>query len=456
MHKWADLHGHTVVADVTDVDVSGDTDPFTRPGLGPWLTDRVDEWDILVVYKLDRLSRRLSHFSGLVDWATERGKSIAVIDNHLDTSTPAGLLVAQVLAMFAQFERTTIQGRMLDAKAKRRSKGRWNGGNVPYPYRPVPGPEGGSVLVPDPDSVAVLNEIVARVLEGEAATAVANDLTARGVPTPVDRQAVIRGGKPKGRRWTATAVLGMLRGRAILGESWHNGEPVRGEDGHVVRFGEPVVSAEVYARLQAALAPRPPRRTAAVSGLLDVVFCAQCGGKMYSALERAKGRELWRLRCANKTRFRTCTARQVPLEDVRDIIATELLAAYGDRQLLERVYDPGEDHTAEIEDSTGALMYLVQQAAGKPEAVRAVYAPRIAALEAEIEALSAMPSRPAGYVYRETGQTFGEAWTAGDAEAQRRLLVRAGVRAKVGREPDGGVFVGMSVDPKVFDMVSGS
>jgi len=451
-HQWADLHGHAVVEGVRDDGVSGDVSPFERPSLGPWLTDKVSEWDVLVAYKLDRLSRRLTHFSALLDWATEHGKTIVVVQDSIDTGTPSGLLIAQVLATFAQFERATIRGRILDAKSDRRIRGRWNGGAAPYGFRAVGHPDGGTVLEPDPEVTPVLEEAAAWLLEGMSASAVAAALTKRGVPTPRDVNAIRRGRKPAGKPWHPQSLLWVFRSRTLLGELQHDGEPLRDESGRTVSVSAPAIDPDVWRRLQPIVAQKTSRRTADTSGVLDVLFCALCGGKLYTFSSR-RGDKTWRyLRCSNRTRYKSCSGKAVLYNDVVAQLEAELLLHYGPYQMNERVYDPGEDHTAEIEDATAALVYLTTQASGKSPAVQAAYQPRIEALEAEIERLSALPSHPAGYVYRPTGKTFAEAWGSSDTEERRRLMLRLGVRAKVGRT-DADYWLEVMPDPNSFGSV---
>ena len=77
----------------------------------------------LVVSKLDRLSRSLLDFAGLMERARKRGWSLVALDLGVDTSTPSGEMMAAVLATFAQFERRLIGQRTKDALAVKRAQG---------------------------------------------------------------------------------------------------------------------------------------------------------------------------------------------------------------------------------------------------------------------------------------------------------------------------------------------
>src|SRR5690606_26696573 len=111
---WADGHGHASVGRAEDVGVSGAVAPFDRPGLGPWLTDNPPaECDVLVAWKLDRVSRPAGGASGLLRWCEDRGKRIVCVDVSIDTATGSGRIFIQVSAFMAEVERTAIKERTL-------------------------------------------------------------------------------------------------------------------------------------------------------------------------------------------------------------------------------------------------------------------------------------------------------------------------------------------------------
>ena len=101
-----------------------------RPGmaevlslLDPQKRGALPEADALVVAKLDRLSRSILDFAGLLELAQRRGFAVVILDLGVDTTTPAGELLANVVAATAQWERKMIGQRTKDALAIKRSKG---------------------------------------------------------------------------------------------------------------------------------------------------------------------------------------------------------------------------------------------------------------------------------------------------------------------------------------------
>jgi DNA invertase Pin-like site-specific DNA recombinase len=118
----AEARGWTVVARFEDAGISGSS--LNRPGLTDALaTVESGQASTLVVAKLDRLSRSLMEFSALMERARRRGWALVALDLGVDTTTPAGEMLANVLASFAQYERRIIGQRTKDALAEKRRQG---------------------------------------------------------------------------------------------------------------------------------------------------------------------------------------------------------------------------------------------------------------------------------------------------------------------------------------------
>jgi len=152
-----------------------------RPGIEAALDAlRHRKADTLVVSKLDRLSRSLVDFAGLMDRASRERWALIALDLNVDTSTPAGEAMAAMLATFAQFERRLIGERTKSALAVKRAAGVRLG-------RPR--------LIPD--------EIVARIIaersSGATLRAIADGLNRDAIPTAM-----------RGRQWWVATVQGVL------------------------------------------------------------------------------------------------------------------------------------------------------------------------------------------------------------------------------------------------------
>src|SRR6516225_7249515 len=106
-----------------------------RPALKRLLADiEAGQIDVVVVYKVDRLTRALSDFAKLVDIFDRCGVSFVSITQQFNTTTSMGRLTLNVLLSFAQFKREVTGERIRDKIAASRKKGMWMGGNVPLGY----------------------------------------------------------------------------------------------------------------------------------------------------------------------------------------------------------------------------------------------------------------------------------------------------------------------------------
>jgi len=116
-----------------DGGVSGGT--MDRPALQRLLGDvRDGRVDVIVVYKVDRLTRALSDFAKIVDILDAAGASFVSVTQAFNTTTSMGRLTLNVLLSFAQFEREVIAERVRDKIAQSKARGIWMGGPVPLGY----------------------------------------------------------------------------------------------------------------------------------------------------------------------------------------------------------------------------------------------------------------------------------------------------------------------------------
>lgn len=83
---YCQRQGMTVVGVASDTDVSGSIDPLDRPALGPWLRDRLSEFDVIVASKLDRVGRNARHIHRLMDYLLDAGKALATADGRMGGS----------------------------------------------------------------------------------------------------------------------------------------------------------------------------------------------------------------------------------------------------------------------------------------------------------------------------------------------------------------------------------
>ena len=150
-----------------------------RPALQRLLTDvRARKVDIIVVYKVDRLTRSLADFAKLVELCDSHGVSFVSVTQQFNTTTSMGRLTLNVLLSFAQFEREVTSERIRDKIAASKRKGLWVGGKAPIGYEA----KDRKITVIEKDAELV-RSIFRRYLELGSVNRLMVDLRQRGVLT---------------------------------------------------------------------------------------------------------------------------------------------------------------------------------------------------------------------------------------------------------------------------------
>ena len=190
---------------------------------------RAGRIDIVVVYKVDRLTRSLPDFAKLVEIFDAHGVSFVSVTQSFNTTSSMGRLTLNVLLSFAQFEREVIGERVRDKIAASKRKGIWVGGPVPLGYRVAD-----KRLVAVPGEAMVVRTIFERYLALASLRLLADDLAERGV-TPRPRM------KPEGTgtmtaeaRFLVGPLGHILRNRCYIGEVVYRGEAYPAEHAPIV------------------------------------------------------------------------------------------------------------------------------------------------------------------------------------------------------------------------------
>ncbi len=151
-----------------------------RPALQRLLADvAAKRIDIIVVYKVDRLTRSLLDFAKLVEAFDSAGASFVSVTQSFNTTTSMGRLTLNMLLSFAQFEREVTAERIRDKIAASKAKGMWMGGTPPLGYRPD-----GRTLGIVEEHAPIVRDIFSRYLELGNVRLVADALARNGVVTP--------------------------------------------------------------------------------------------------------------------------------------------------------------------------------------------------------------------------------------------------------------------------------
>ena len=134
LKKWAKNAGHTVVKVYEDQGISGTKGRDKRPGFDALLKDAVRrEFDIVAVWSSDRLGRSLQHLIDVLQTVRQTGRGLYIHTTALDTTTPAGRAMFQMLGVFAEFEREMIVARVNAGLARARQNGTKSGKAIGRP-----------------------------------------------------------------------------------------------------------------------------------------------------------------------------------------------------------------------------------------------------------------------------------------------------------------------------------
>jgi site-specific DNA recombinase len=224
-----------------------------RPALKRLIADiEAGQIDVVVVYKVDRLTRALSDFAKLVEVFDRRGVSFVSITQQFNTTTSMGRLTLNVLLSFAQFEREVISERVRDKVAASKKKGLWMGGMPPLGYDV----KNRKLVVNETEAKAIV-EIYRRYLALKSVHALRDALVDAGIRSK--RRLRPDGSEYGSQKFSRGALYLILQNRLYLGEIFHKGNSYPGEH-------PPIVDKPLWEGVQTVLAANRVERTTGVRG----------------------------------------------------------------------------------------------------------------------------------------------------------------------------------------------
>ncbi|MBO6777961.1 MAG: recombinase family protein, partial [Marinibacterium sp.] len=245
-----------------------------RPGLKQLLTDIDDGLiDVVVVYKIDRLSRSLMYFSKLVEIFDRNGVTFVYVTQSFNTTTSMGRLTLNILLSFAQFEREVIGERIRDKVAASRKRGIWMGGYVPLGYDV----QDRKLVVNDAEAASV-RRIFGRFVELGSATVLARELRREGFRNK------------QGALIDKSYLYRLLKNRVYRGDAVHKGTAYPGEH-------DAIIDDNLWDRAHAILQESPRKRAnnsrSRTPALLKGLIFSDTGAAM-TPTSTKKGAKLYR------------------------------------------------------------------------------------------------------------------------------------------------------------------
>jgi site-specific DNA recombinase len=241
-----------------------------RPALQQLLADvRAGKIDIILVYKVDRLTRSLADFAKLIELFDTHNVSFVSVTQSFNTNSSMGRLTLNVLLSFAQFERELIGERVRDKIAASKRKGLWVGGPVPLGYAAVE-----KKIEVVPAEVEAVRTIFERYLELGSIRMLVDDLDHRNIRSK--RRQLSNGRLIGGGAFGVGALAYLLKNRFYIGEVVYRGEVHRGDH-------RPILDRPMFEAVQAKLAAHAVARRCRLRGspaLLAGRLFDICGNRM--------------------------------------------------------------------------------------------------------------------------------------------------------------------------------
>jgi site-specific DNA recombinase len=330
-----------------------------RPAFQRLLSDiEAGKIDVVVVYKVDRLSRSLLDFAKLMERFGAAGTSFVSVTQNFSTADAMGRLTLNMLMSFAEFEREMIGERTRDKIAAQRRRGKWTGGTVPLGYSVA----GKRLVVRELEAVLV-REVFTTYLQQRSTLAVARLLNESHHSTK--RHVAANGRLREARPWTKADVARLLRNPVYAGYMSSHGELHDGEH-------ESIVDRETFSRvhglLEDAARPTKDRGRNPDYVLRGLLRCACCGSALTPASTRRGRTEYRYYRCVKRDKEgkEACPSAPLPagaieeyvIERLREAVAAGSLAAEVEASVKERLKGRRKDLLTERKKLPGQIAAL--------------------------------------------------------------------------------------------------
>ena len=290
-----------------------------RPALQKLFEDiKQKKIDIILSYKIDRLTRSPKDFYQLVEFFERYDVDFISITERFDTGTPSGRLLRNIMLTFAQFERELTSERTRDKMLERAKKGLYNGGYAPFGYKR----KDKKLLINKKDS-EVVRLIFETYIETQSLDEVYSLLKKKEVKN--------RNGKP----FYKTALAFLLRNPAYAGKVKHNNKIYQG-------IHQPIISEELFELAQSTHQKRIRKfrvyRNFLFGGLID---CQECNSKMTSCFtnktkqEKLKRYFYYRCTATMKKGWQSCSTKQVSADRIEKYILENLERISMDKNYIE-------------------------------------------------------------------------------------------------------------------------
>jgi DNA invertase Pin-like site-specific DNA recombinase len=278
-----------------------------RPALQRLLADiAAGLIDVIVVYKIDRLSRALMDFSRLVEIFDRHNVTFVSVTQSFNTTTSMGRLTLNILLSFAQFEREVIGERIRDKVAASRKKGMWMGGWTPLGYEV----QDRKLVIHEADAEQV-RSIFRRFLVLKSATLLARELVANKATNRY------------GHLLDKGVLYKLLNNRVYIGDAVHKGTAYPGEH-------QAIIDRKLWDQVHAIIKDSPRTRAAGTKAQTPAILKGLLFGPDGAAMSPTHTRKSGRLyryyisQSVMKRGTKACSVRQIPAAEIERIVIEQI------------------------------------------------------------------------------------------------------------------------------------
>ena len=307
-----------------------------RPALRRLMLDiEAGRVDIIVVYKIDRLSRSLADFAKMVEVFDRCQVSFSAVTQQINSATSMGRLMLNVLLSFAQFEREVTSERIRDKIAASKAKGLWMGGPVPLGYRV----EDRKLVIVEADA-----QLVRRIFEDfvsmRSTTLMVRTYNAEGLLT--------KGGKT----FTKQTLYKILHNRMYLGDILHKGQSYPGQHQALIVQGQwdavhTLIATDAKERNRSTRERGAHERDPAL--LRGLLFTGQ-GERLVPSCTIKKGKRYRYYTSANNRKLGAWACQQgpIPATPIEEMVTQEILSALSAPSIIQAVWEQIKDQCPDI------------------------------------------------------------------------------------------------------------
>ncbi|MDN5248223.1 MAG: recombinase family protein [Wolbachia endosymbiont of Tyrophagus putrescentiae] len=304
-----------------------------RPGLRELLEDiERGKIDLVIVYKIDRLSRSLLDFAKIADFFEKRGVTFVSVTESFNTADSVGRLMLNIILSFAQYERELASERIRDKIAASRKKGLWMGSRVPLGYDAIE-----KKLIVNEREAELVKQIFESFVEMKSMTNVAKELNEKGYRTKESKG-------EKGKEFKKATVRGILTNATYIGFVIHKGTLYKGKH-------EAIIDEELWNKAKENIRTREhiaaKREVVLLKGLMR---CYECDAAMQPTYTKKKNREYRYYVCGKYLKGIECRGKDhtIAAGEIEQMIIEQMPLIMSNTELMEQAFKGKEDKEAVV------------------------------------------------------------------------------------------------------------